>query len=54
MWSIKSVWLSKIVSLAKSKSLSKSMSANKHTPRKQGISSKGRGFTLIEVLVSIA
>ncbi|MEZ9452429.1 type II secretion system minor pseudopilin GspJ [Vibrio splendidus] len=54
MWSIKSVWSTKNSSLTKSVSLSKSMSENKRTPRKQGLSSKGRGFTLIEVLVSIA
>ena len=30
------------------------MSANKRVSRTQGLSSNGRGFTLIEVLVSIA
>lgn len=42
MWLTKSVWSTKSVSF------------NKRVPRKQGLSSKGRGFTLIEVLVSIA
>ncbi len=42
MWLTKSVWSTK------------SMFFNKRVPRKQGLSSKGRGFTLIEVLVSIA
>ena len=34
--------------------LVKSMTVNNSIPRKLGLSSKGRGFTLIEVLVSIA
>lgn len=34
--------------------LVKSMTVNNSMARKQGLSSKGRGFTLIEVLVSIA
>lgn len=48
MWLTKSVWSTKRMRLVKS------MTANNSMLRKQGLSSKGRGFTLIEVLVSIA
>ena len=60
------MWLTKMVSLINTVSLTKtvslpqrirlvnSMTANSSMPRKQGRPSKGRGFTLIEVLVSIA
>lgn len=60
MWLTRSLWLTKSIGLIKSVSLthnrssSNSSLANKPMPRQQSLSSKERGFTLIEVLVSIA